>query len=169
MSLLVPESGLFIWMLLAFGVVFFILAKFGWPAITGMLDERARYIDEGVAKAKEAGEKLEKVQEDTARLIQEAQEQQAKILEEATRMRQDIIAKARDEATMAAQKVMEDARKQIEAEKEDAVRDIRRQVGLLSVEIAEKVLRQNLKTDQAQMDYINRLLDEQEKQEKESK
>ena len=62
MSLLIPDSGLFIWMLVAFAAVLFVLTKFGWPAITGMLDERARYIDEGVAKAKEAGEKLEKVQ-----------------------------------------------------------------------------------------------------------
>ena len=164
MSLLIPDSGLFIWMLVAFAAVLFVLTKFGWPAITGMLDERARYIDEGVAKAKEAGEKLEKVQEDTARLMHEAQEQQTRILEEASRMRQDIIAKAREEAAVAAQKVMEDARQQIRVEKEDAVRDIRRQVGLLSVEIAEKVLRRNLSTDQAQMDYINRLLDEKEKE-----
>lgn len=164
MSLLIPDSGLFIWMLVAFAAVLFVLTKFGWPAITGMLDERARYIDEGVAKAREAGEKLEKVQEDTGRLLKEAQEQQTRILEEAARMRQDIIAKAREEATAAAQKVMDEARQQIETEKEDAVRDIRRQVGLLSVEIAEKVLRQNLRTDQAQMDYINRLLDEKEKE-----
>ena len=155
MSLLIPDSGLFIWMLVAFAAVLFVLTKFGWPAITGMLDERARYIDEGVAKAKEAGEK---------RLLKEAQDQQSRILEEAARMRQDIIAKAREDATAAAQKVMDEARQQIEAEKEDAVRDIRRQVGLLSVEIAEKVLRQNLRTDQAQMDYINRLLDEKEKE-----
>ena len=163
MSLLVPESGLFIWMLLAFGVVLFVLTKFGWPVITGMLDERARYIDEGISKAKEAGEKLERVQQETARLIQEAQSRQSQMLEDAARIRQDIISKAREEATVAAQKVMEDARRQIETEKEDALRDIRRQVGELSVEIAEKVLRHSLKTDEAQMEYVNRLLDEVEK------
>lgn len=160
MSLLVPESGLFIWMLLAFGAVLFVLTKFGWPVITGMVDERARYIDEGVSKAKEAGEKLEKVQQETKRMLQEAQSRQSEILEEAARMKQDIIAKAREEATVAAQKVMEDACQQIQAEKENAVRDIRRQVGELSVEIAEKVLRHSLSTDEAQMEYVNRLLDE---------
>lgn len=160
MSLLVPESGLFIWMLLAFGVVLFVLTKFGWPAITGMVDERARYIDEGISKAKEAGEKLEKVQQETERILQEAQSRQSQMLEEGARMRQDIISKAREEATVAAQKVMEDARRQIETEKEDALRDIRRQVGELSVEIAEKVLRHSLRTDEAQMEYVNRLLDE---------
>lgn len=160
MSLLVPESGLFIWMLLAFGVVLFVLTKFGWPAITGMVDERARYIDEGISKAKEAGEKLEKVQQETERILQEAQSRQSQMLEEGARMRQDIISKAREETTVAAQKVMEDARRQIETEKEDALRDIRRQVGELSVEIAEKVLRHSLRTDEAQMEYVNRLLDE---------
>lgn len=160
MSLLIPDSGLFIWMLVAFGVVLFVLTKYGWPVITGMIDERARYIDEGLAKAKEAGERLEKVQQEATRLIDEAMSEQSKILEDTARMRSEIIAKAREEATVAAQNVMDAARAEIATEKEDAIRDIRCQVALLSVEIAEKVLREHLKSDEAQMSHINRLLDE---------
>jgi len=160
MSLLIPESGLFIWMLLAFLVVFFVLAKFGWPIITKMIDDRAQYIDESIAKAKEANEKLEKIQEETAAMLKEAQEKQSAILAEAVNMRNQIVEKAKTEATIAGQKLLEEAKQQIEVEKEDAIRDIRRQVGLLSVEIAEKVLRQNLKDDKAQMAMIDRMLDE---------
>ncbi|MBR0038233.1 MAG: F0F1 ATP synthase subunit B [Bacteroidales bacterium] len=160
MSLLIPESGLFLWMLLAFVVVLVVLGKFGWPIMTKMIDERAKYIDESIAKAKEANEKLEKIQEETAAMLKEAQEKQSAILAEAVNMRNQIVEKAKTEATIAGQKLLEEAKQQIEVEKEDAIRDIRRQVGLLSVEIAEKVLRQNLKSDADQMAMIDRMLDE---------
>ena len=160
MDLLIPESGLFIWMLLAFTVVFIILAKFGWPVITKMIDDRAKYIDDSIAKATEANEKLAKIQEETAAMLKEAQEKQSAILAEAVSMRNQIVEKAKTEATIAGQKILDEAKQQIAAEKEDAIRDIRRQVGLLSVEIAEKVLRQSLKTDKDQMAMIDRMLDE---------
>lgn len=160
MSLLIPESGLFIWMLLAFGVVLFVLWKFGWPAFTKMLDERAQYIDDSIAKAKLANDELANIQAKTAAMLKEAQEQQSKILAEAVETRNQIVEKAKTEATQAGQKLLAEAKQQIEVEKEDAIRDIRRQVGLLSVEIAEKVLRQSLKTDKDQMAMIDRMLDE---------
>ena len=147
-------------MLLAFAVVFFVLAKFGWPIITKMIDERAQYIDDSIAKAKEANEKLEGIQAETAAMLKQAQEQSSKILAEAVEMRNQIVEKAKTEATVAGQKILEEAKQQIEVEKEDAIRDIRRQVGLLSVEISEKVLRQSLKTDKDQMAMIDRMLDE---------
>ncbi len=160
MSLLIPESGLFIWMLLAFGVVLFVLWKFGWPAFTGMLDERAKYIDDSIAKAKLANDELANIQAKTAAMLKEAQDQQSKILAEAVETRNQIVEKAKTEATVAGQKILAEAKQQIEVEKEDAIRDIRRQVGLLSVEISEKVLRQSLKTDKDQMAMIDRMLDE---------
>jgi len=160
MSLLIPESGLFLWMLLAFGVVLIVLGKFGWPIMTKMIDDRAKYIDDSIAKAQEANEKLAKIQEETAAMLKDAQEKQSAILAEAVNMRNQIVEKAKTEATVAGQKILEEAKQQIEVEKEDAIRDIRRQVGLLSVEIAEKVLRQNLKSDADQMAMIDRMLDE---------
>lgn len=160
MSLLTPEIGLLFWMLVAFLVVFFVLAKFGFPIITKMVDERAQYIDESIAKAKEANDKLAKIQEETAAMLKEAQEKQSAILADAVNMRNQIVEKAKTEATEAGQKLLAEAKQQIEVEKEDAIRDIRRQVGLLSVEIAEKVLRQSLKDDKDQMAMIDRMLDE---------
>ena len=75
-------------------------------------------------------------------------------------MRKQIVEKAETEATAAGQKIITEARQQIQAEKEDAIRDIRRQVGELSVQVAEKVLRQTLSTDKEQMAMIDRMLDE---------
>ena len=160
MSLLTPDIGLIFWMLIAFGVVFFVLVKFGWPIITQMVDERKKYIDDSLESARQANEKLAKIQEESAAMLKQAREQQSQILADAMEQRKQIVEKAQTEATIAGQKILEEAKQQIEVEKEDAIRNIRRQVGLLSVEIAEKVLRQSLKTDKDQMAMIDRLLDE---------
>ena len=160
MSLLTPDSGLLFWMLVAFGIVFFVLCKWGWPVITQMIDNRKQYIDDSLQKALQANEKLEKIQEETAQMLKQAQEQQSKMLAEAMDMRNQIVEKAKTEATAEGQKILQEAKEQIDKEKEDAIRDIRRQVGVLSVEIAEKVLRQNLKTDEDQMAMVDRMLDE---------
>lgn len=160
MSLLTPEIGLLFWMIIAFGVVFFVLAKFGFPIITQMVDNRKKYIDESLEAAREANEKLAKIQEESAAMLKQAQEKQSQILAEAMDLRKQIVEKAQTDATVAGQKILEEAREQIQAEKEDAIRDIRRQVGELSVQVAEKVLRQALSKDAEQMAMIDRMLDE---------
>lgn len=160
MSLLIPDSGLLFWMLVSFLVVLFVLIKFGWPVITHMVDERKKYIDESLESARKANERLAQIQEESALLLKQAQEQQSRMLAEAMEMRHQIVEKAKTEATVEGQKLLAEAKKQIDMEKEDAIRDIRRQVGLLSVEIAEQVLRQNLKGDKEQMAMIDRMLDE---------
>ncbi|MCQ2238927.1 MAG: F0F1 ATP synthase subunit B [Bacteroidaceae bacterium] len=160
MSLLIPDSGLLFWMLVSFLVVFFVLVKFGWPIITHMVDERKKYIDESLESARKANERLAQIQEESTQILKQAQEQQSRMLAEAVEMRNQIVEKAKTEATVEGQKLLAEAKKQIDMEKEDAIRDIRRQVGLLSVEIAEQVLRQNLKSDKEQMAMIDRMLDE---------
>lgn len=160
MFLLTPDSGLIFWMLIAFGVVFFVLAKYGWPVITKMIDSRKQYIDESLENARKANERLAQLQEETAKMLKQAQEQQSKILAEAVEMRNQIVEKAKTEATNEGQKLLQEAKQQIAQEKESAIRDIRREVGVLSVEIAEKVLRQNLQNDNDQMAMIDRMLDE---------
>jgi F-type H+-transporting ATPase subunit b len=147
-------------MLIAFGVVFFVLAKYGWPVITKMIDSRKQYIDESLENARKANERLAQLQEETAQMLKQAQEQQSKILAEAVEMRNQIVEKAKTEATNEGQKLLQEAKQQIAQEKESAIRDIRREVGVLSVEIAEKVLRQNLQNDDDQMAMIDRMLDE---------
>ena len=101
MSLLTPEIGLLFWMIVAFGVVFFVLAKFGFPIITQMVDERKKYIDESLEAAREANEKLAKIQEESAAMLKQAQEKQSQILAEAMEMRKQIVEKAETEATAA--------------------------------------------------------------------
>lgn len=159
-SILTPDLGLLFWMLLAFLVVFGVLAKFGFPAIINMVDERNKYIDESLRKAHEAQERLANIEKEGESILQEAREKQAQILKEAAETRDAIVEKAQDKARAEGARLMEDARIAIEQEKKAAIADIRKQVATLSVEIAEKVLRQNLKDDKTQMDLIDRMLDE---------
>ena len=160
MSLLLPESGLLFWMFLSFGVVFAVLAKYGFPVITKMVEERKEYIAHSLEMAREANERLSKLQEEGEALVAAASKEQGRILREAMHERDKIIAEARKQAEAAAQKELDDAKKQIQLEKEEAIRDIRRQVAVLSVDIAEKVLRHNLDENHEQMAMIDRMLDE---------
>ena len=160
MSLLLPDSGLLFWMLLSFLVVFVILAKYGFPVIVKMVEERKAYIDHSMQVAQEANEKFSKLKEETQALITAANKEQGRIVREAMAEREKIIADARKQAEVVAQKELDEVRKQIQQEKEEAIRDIRRQVAVLSVDIAEKVIRAQLKDPEDQMAMIERMLNE---------
>ena len=147
-------------MTVVFLVVLFILWKYGFPVIVKMVDERKAFIDESLRKAHEANERLANIQREGESILQEAREKQAQILKEAAETRDAIVEKAQDKARQEGARLLDDARTAIEQEKKAAIADIRKQVATLSVEIAEKVLRQNLKDDKAQMDLIERMLDD---------
>ncbi len=159
MDLLIPSTGLLFWMSLTFLVVLFILWKFGFPVITNMVAERKAFIDDSLRKAHEANERLANIQKEGESILQEAREKQAQILKEAAQTRDAIVEQAQDKARTEGARLMEEAKAAIEQEKKAAIADIRQQVAVLSVEIAEKVIRQNLRDDKSQMDLIDRMLD----------
>ena len=159
MDLLIPSTGLLFWMSITFLVVFFLLWKFGFPVITGMVKERQAFIDDSLRKAHEANERLANIQKEGESILQEAREKQAQILKEAAETRDAIVEQAQNKARSEGARLLDEAKAAIEQEKKAAIADIRQQVATLSVEIAEKVLKQNLKDDKAQMDLIDRMLD----------
>lgn len=159
-SILTPDPGLLLWMLAAFLVVFVVLAKFGFPAIIGMVEKRKNYIDESLRKAHEATTRLENIKQESESILQEARDKQVAILKEAANTREAIVEDARVKAREESARIISDAKAEIESQKQAAIAAIRQQVVLLSVEVSEKVLRKKLDTDQAQMDYINLMLDE---------
>ena len=159
-AILTPDLGLLFWMLLAFAVIFFALAKYGFPAIVGMVEERKNFIDESLRKAHEAQERLANIEKEGESILQEAREKQAQILREAAETRDAIVEQAQEKARTEGARLLDDAKIAIEQEKKAAIADIRSQVAALRVEIAEKVLKQNLKDEQSQMDLIDRMLDD---------
>ena len=160
MDLLIPSTGLLFWMSITFLVVFFLLWKYGFPVITGMVKERQAFIDESLKKAHEANERLANIQKEGESILQEAREKQAQILKEAAATRDAIVEQAQTKARNEGVRLMDEAKAAIEQEKKAAIADIRKQVATLSVQIAEKVLKQNLKDDKSQMDLIDRMLDD---------
>ena len=158
MDLLIPSTGLLFWMSLTFLVVLFILWKFGFPVITNMVAERKAFIDDSLRKAHEANEKLANIQKEGESILQEAREKQAQILKEAAETRDAIVEKAQEKARAEGARLLDDAKAAIE--RGLARCHVLKQVATLSVEIAEKVLRQNLQSDKAQMDLIDRMLDD---------
>lgn len=159
-SLLTPDPGLLFWMLLAFVIVFIILAKFGFPVITKMVEDRKNYIDESLKKAREANEKLANIQSESELIMRQVREKQAEILKEAMATRDNIIKEARDKADIESKKIIESAKEQIKVEKDLAIRDIRSQIINLSTQVSEKVLRRELDDNNKQLSYIDSLLDE---------
>jgi F-type H+-transporting ATPase subunit b len=160
MSLLQPDSGLLFWMILSFGAVFFVLAKYGFPVIVKMVEERKAYIDHSLKVAKEANEQLAHLKAESDALVSNANKEHGRILREAASERDKIVQNAREQATIAAQKELNAAKRQIQIERDEAIRDIRRQVAILSVDIAEKVIHKQLSDDKEQMSMIERMIDE---------
>ncbi|EKD30910.1 MAG: ATP synthase subunit b [uncultured bacterium] len=160
MSLLVPESGLLFWMCLSFGIVIFIVAKYGFPVILKSVEERRVFIQKSLDDANTAKEMLENIKSERKAMIASTREEQMTIIREANKLKNSIIKSANDEARELTKKQIESVKVEIQNEKEIAMRDIRSQIAILSVDIAEKLVRTELKETSAQTQLINKLLNE---------
>ena len=160
MSLVTPEFGLLFWMVVIFGLVFFLLAKFGFPVITDMVDKRSAKIAQSLKDADEIEARMASWKAEQAQMLEATRKEQSLMLREATETKARIVADARAQAQAQADKILSDAKAQIEAEKESALRDVRKEIALLSVQVAEKVLRHELSDEGSQRAFIDQLVDE---------
>lgn len=163
MELFTPDFGLVFWMFVAFILLFLVLAKWGWPVIIKSMDKRAATIDQGVEDARQAKEQLDNARDEAKKYVEAAQARQAEMLREAAKMKTEIIEQAKNEASEAARKEMEAAKTAIEQARKEAELQFRNEVGKFSIEIAEKMVRSQMKSDKAQTELVNKLLDEIEK------
>lgn len=160
MNLLLPESGLLFWMTIIFAIVFFVLAKFGFPVITGMVEKRSRRINDSLEAARVAEEAIENLNRTKEQVISETRMEQDRLMREAAAERDLFMQQAQAQAREEADRILMEAREKIRQEKEDALRDIRREVAVVSMAVAEKVLRKELSTDQGQQELLDRLVEE---------
>ncbi len=160
MSLVTPDFGLLFWMLVIFGALFFVLAKFGFPVITSMVTKRADYIEDSLKKAEQARIQLEQMAQEHDRMIEETRKEQSRILKEASDARDRMILQAKAQAQAEADKILEHAKIEIAAERESVMRDINRDLSLISVQVAEKILRKTLDDTPEQLALIDRLVKE---------
>ena len=159
MNLLTPDPGLLFWMVLSFAVVFFLLAKFGFPVIVKAINERKEFIEMSLLSAKQANEKLATIQAEGEKLLAEAKAQQKNIIASAMQEKQRIVQAAQDEAQASANQMIEEAKQSIQAEKEKALQDVRQEVASLALDIAEKVIGERMKDEAMQRKTIEQLID----------
>ena len=160
MELFTPDYGLIFWMFIAFGVLFLILWKFAWPVILKSVDQRADQIDKGVEYAQEANIQLDNARSEAEEYLNTARKEQAQILRDADKMKTQIIEQARVAAQTEAQKVMDNAKLQIQQQQKEAQQQFRNQVSEFAIQIAGKIVKNQMKDDEAQNKLVDSMLDQ---------
>ena len=160
MELITPDFGLLFWMTIAFGIVFFVLAKFAFPVINGMLKKREEEINNALELAERTHKEMEQLQANNEELLQKAREERVKMLNEAKQLSDKFVEDAKVKANEEKDRIIENAKEVIEHEKMAATTEIKNQIADISIKVAEKILGKALESDKEQLDYINRLLEE---------
>ncbi len=160
MELVQPGVGLIFWMTLAFGILIWILTKFAWKPIMKGLKEREESIDEALNAAKIAREEMKELKFSNEQLMKEAREERDSILRDARKVKDTIIEEAREKASEEADRIIENAKENIHYEKMAAIHDMKNQLAELSIEIAEKIIRQELSEKGKHKELIDKLLKE---------
>ncbi|MBV7440193.1 F0F1 ATP synthase subunit B [Weeksellaceae bacterium TAE3-ERU29] len=152
--------GVFFWLTLLFLILLFVLRKFAWKPILNAIDERERGIEESLLQAKKAREEMIKLNSENEAIMQKAREERDAMLKEARVMRDETIESAKDIAREEADKIIVAARNTIINEKNAAIADMKKQVATLSVEIAEKVLQEKMKSEDQQRQLVDKMIKE---------
>lgn len=150
MGLLTPSGGLLFWMTLAFGVVFFLLAKFAFPAILGSVKKREQYIDTQLDAARAAEVRIAGIEAEGEKILADAQREKMSILKDAAASRDKIVGDARETAQEEAARIIAEAKQQANEEKEAILASARGEVAMIAVQMATKVLRGQLDDEEAQ-------------------
>ncbi|MDC8104204.1 MULTISPECIES: F0F1 ATP synthase subunit B [Chryseobacterium] len=158
MGIIEPGIGLLFWMTLTFVILLFLLAKFAWKPIVNAVNDRETSIVDALNQAKLAKKEMEDLKADNERIIREAKIERDAILKEAREIKDRIVGEAKDVAKAEGDKMIEAAKQTIETEKNAAMADIKTQIGALSVNIAESILKQKLDNNEAQNELVQNYL-----------
>lgn len=150
--------GLFILQTVLFIALIFLLKKFAWKPILDAVNEREDGIKNALLSAENARKEMEHLQADNQRILNEARAERDTMLKEAREMKEKMIADAKNEAATAGQKMIEQAKAAIESEKNAAMAEVKAQVSSLSLEIAEKLLKDELSNKEAQVKLVEKML-----------
>lgn len=160
MDLVTPGIGMIFWSTLFFLILLFILGKFAWPAILTAVKARNESIRSALDAANKVKEEMAKLESDNKKILAEAKAEREAMLKEARQVKDKLIADAREQASVEAKKLVKSARESIRSEKAAALNEMKEQMAMLSLEIAEKILRSKLKNEKAQQELVNKLINE---------
>jgi len=158
MELVTPGIGLIFWMTLSFLFLLLILKKYAWKPVLKMLKERETKIEESLQQAEKAHEEMKQLKFSNEELLRKAKNERDNILRDARVIREKLIEEARTKATEEADRIVESAKESIKYEKLEALTDLKNQIALLSVDIAEKLIQQELSKDDKQNQLIEKFL-----------
>lgn len=147
-------------MTISFAALLLILGKFAWPVITKALKDREESIAVALQAAEKARLEMEALKTDNEKLIRQAKEERDAILAEARQLKDKIVDEAREKAKEEAGRIAEGAREAIENEKRAAIVELKNQVAGFSLEIAEKILKEELRDEKKHEELISRLVKE---------
>lgn len=158
MDLLTPDIGLLFWTFISFAILFFILKKFAWKPIVKTVNDRENSIKEALASADAAKREMQNLTADNEKLLKEARVERDAMMKEARELKTKLIADAKEEAKVEGAKMIANAQAAIQSEKKAAIADIKNQVASLSIEIAEKVVTEELSNKDKQLKLVSDLL-----------
>ncbi|MDG1850267.1 MAG: F0F1 ATP synthase subunit B [Flavobacteriales bacterium] len=158
MELVTPQIGLIFWTTLSFLILMFLLKKFAWAPILGAVKTREASIKDALEAAENARTEMASLQADNDRILKEARTERDEMLKEARDIKASIVSDAKNSAKEEADKMIASAKSVIENEKAAAISELKSSVGALSIEIAEKVLKAELKDSDKQNAYIAEML-----------
>jgi F-type H+-transporting ATPase subunit b len=155
-----PDFGLLFWTTIIFLLFWFLMSKFAFGPIKEALNKRENSIQDAIDEAKKARMEMENLKSENAKVLAEAREERSKILQEAKEMKNNIVTEAKETAKAEANKIISNAKLEIENQKKAAITEVKNQAGMMALEIAEKVIRKELKGDSAQESFVNTLVNE---------
>ncbi len=158
MDLVTPGIGLIFWTVVIFSILLFILRKFAWKPINNAVKNRENSIRSALLAADKARKDMEKLKADNEKIIKEARKERDNMMKEARDVKAKMITEAKQNAELEAKKLIELARLNIQSEKASAITEIKEQIAKLSVEIAEKILREELKDQKESKELMQKLL-----------
>src|ERR1044072_4874164 len=144
MGLMIPETGLVIWMLITFLILLFLLRKFAWKPILGMIKDREKSIEDALSSAENAKAEMNNLKAENEKILQAARNERDAMIKEAREIREQMIAEAKGKAKAEGEKMLTSAREAIQNEKMAAITDLKNQVAQLSIDIAEKIIAREL-------------------------
>ena len=158
MALVTPDIGLIIWQLIIFAIVLFILRTFVWIPILSALKAREHQIEDSLKAADNAKKEMEQIKADNEYLLQEARIERDAIIKQAKEEATGIVDRAKAETSDITSKMIQDARDAIEVEKKSALNEVKDLVASLSIEVAEKILREKLSDDKSQKALVDKFI-----------
>ncbi|PID69191.1 MAG: ATP synthase F0 subunit B [Flavobacteriales bacterium] len=160
MDLITPGFGLVFWTAITFLLLLFILRKFAWKPILGAVSEREDTIKNALLEAEKARQEMADLKADNEKILKEARIERDTLLKEARHLKDKMITEAKEEAKEQADKIITQAKVSIENEKQAAMTDLKNQIGELSINIAEKIVKQEFSSEDKQLKLVDDLLND---------